>query len=157
MWFSGFFFLILSLIVEVYLWYKLQASLIFLSGRTCTIGGWLNTFLPHCMFRYLYWKNRDKNTESNHFLLQYKSCIVYNFFFWPSKNIRNLNMQKFHRIHPILPLVILSVCPDFRWRSKTRRSPSWSRLAALEVSVRHIEAMTVNNYTPIRVNDRFVM
>ena len=24
-------------------------GLIFLSGRTCTIGGWLNTFLPHCM------------------------------------------------------------------------------------------------------------
>ncbi len=48
MWFSGIFFLILSLIVEVYLWWKLQASLIFLSGRTCTIGGWLNTFLPHC-------------------------------------------------------------------------------------------------------------
>ncbi len=42
-------FLILSLIVEVYLWWKLQASLIFLSGRTCTIGGWLNTFLPHCI------------------------------------------------------------------------------------------------------------
>ncbi len=41
--------LILSLIVEVYLWWKLQASLIFLSGRTCTIGGWLNTFLPHCI------------------------------------------------------------------------------------------------------------
>ncbi len=50
MWFSGFFFLILSLIVEVYLWWKLQDSLIFLNGRTCTIGGWLNTFLPHCMF-----------------------------------------------------------------------------------------------------------
>ncbi len=51
MWFSGFSFLILSLIVEVYLWWTwwLQASLIFLSGRTCTIGGWLNTFLPHCM------------------------------------------------------------------------------------------------------------
>ncbi len=49
MWFSGFYFLILSLIVEVYLWWKLQASLIFLSGRTCTIGGWLNTFLPHCI------------------------------------------------------------------------------------------------------------
>ncbi len=44
------FFLILSLIVEVYLWWKLQASLLFLSGRTCTIGGWLNTFLPHCTF-----------------------------------------------------------------------------------------------------------
>ncbi len=29
MWFSGFVFLILSLIVEVYLWWKLQASLIF--------------------------------------------------------------------------------------------------------------------------------
>ena len=42
------FFLILSVIVEVYLWWKLQASLIFLSGRICTIGGWLNTFLPHC-------------------------------------------------------------------------------------------------------------
>ncbi len=46
--FLDFFFLILSLIVEVYLWWKLQASLVFLSGRTCTIGGWLNTFLPHC-------------------------------------------------------------------------------------------------------------
>ncbi len=50
MWFSGFSFLILSLIVEVYLWWKLQASLIFLSGRSCTIGGWLNTFLPHCIY-----------------------------------------------------------------------------------------------------------
>ncbi len=50
MWFSGLLFLILSLIVEVYLWWKLQASLIFLSGRTCTIGGWLNTFLPRCMY-----------------------------------------------------------------------------------------------------------
>jgi len=49
MWFSGFLFLILSLIVEVYLWWKWQVSLIFLSGRTCTIGGWLNTFLPHCI------------------------------------------------------------------------------------------------------------
>ncbi len=48
------FFLILSLIVEVYLWWKLQASLIFLSGRTCTIGGWLNTFLPHCVYIYIY-------------------------------------------------------------------------------------------------------
>ncbi len=54
MWFSGFFFLILSLIVEVYLWWKLQASLIFLSGRTCTIGGWLNTFFPHCICIYIY-------------------------------------------------------------------------------------------------------
>ncbi len=49
------FFLILSLIVEVYLWWKLQASLIFLSGRTCAIGGWLNTFLPHCIYPiYIY-------------------------------------------------------------------------------------------------------
>ncbi len=55
MWFSGFFFLILSLIVEVYLWWKLQASLIFLSGRTCTIGGWLNTFLPHCIYITFNW------------------------------------------------------------------------------------------------------
>ncbi len=47
-----FFFLIVSLIVEVYLWWKLQASLIFLSGRTCTIGGWLNTFLPHCTYKH---------------------------------------------------------------------------------------------------------
>ncbi len=46
------FFLILSLIFEVYLWWKLQASLIFLSGRTCTIGGWLNKFLPHCIYIY---------------------------------------------------------------------------------------------------------
>ncbi len=39
---------------EVYLWWKLQASLIFLSGRTCTIGGWLNTFLPHCIYIYIH-------------------------------------------------------------------------------------------------------
>ena len=45
-----FFLLMLSVIVEVYLWWKLQASLIFLSGRTCTIGGWLNHFLPHCRY-----------------------------------------------------------------------------------------------------------
>ncbi len=50
--FLDFFFLILSLIVELYLWWKLQASLIFLSGRTCTIGGWLNTFLPHCISKF---------------------------------------------------------------------------------------------------------
>ena len=49
MWFSGFYSLILSVIVEVYLWWKLQASLSFLVGRTCTIGGWLNTFLHHCI------------------------------------------------------------------------------------------------------------
>ncbi len=49
------FVLILSLIVEVYLWWKLQASLIFLSGRTCTIGGWLNTFLPHCRCAHRNW------------------------------------------------------------------------------------------------------
>ncbi len=53
MWFSGFSFLILSLIVEVYLWWKLQASLIFLSGRTCIIGGWLNNFLPHCIYIFM--------------------------------------------------------------------------------------------------------
>ncbi len=52
--FLFFFFLILSLIIEVYLWWKLQASLIFLSGRTCTICGWLNTFLPHCIYIYIY-------------------------------------------------------------------------------------------------------
>ena len=45
-----------SVIVEVYLWWKLQASLIFLSGRTCTIGGWLNTFLPHCKNNLIQWK-----------------------------------------------------------------------------------------------------
>ena len=45
MWFSGF-----SFIVEVYLWWKLQASLIFLCGSTCTIGGWPNTFWPHCRY-----------------------------------------------------------------------------------------------------------
>ena len=36
-------------------WWKLQASLIFLSRRTCTIGGWLNTFLPHCTWCMLLW------------------------------------------------------------------------------------------------------
>ncbi len=54
MWFSGCFVIILSLIVEVYVWWKLQAYLIFLSGRTCTIGGWLNTFLPHCIYIYIH-------------------------------------------------------------------------------------------------------
>ena len=39
----------------MYLWWKLQASLIFLSGRTCTIGGWLNTFLLH--YRVLEWNS----------------------------------------------------------------------------------------------------
>ncbi len=48
------FFFLFCLIVEVYLWWKLQVSLIFLSGRTCTIGGWLNTFLPHCIYIYIY-------------------------------------------------------------------------------------------------------
>ncbi len=55
--FLDFFFLILYLIVEVYLWWKLQASLIFLSGRTCTIGGWLNTFLPHCIYIYNFYNS----------------------------------------------------------------------------------------------------
>ncbi len=55
-------FLILSLIVEVYLWWKLQASLIFLSGRTCTIGGWLNTFLPHCIHIYIFSSKKKKKT-----------------------------------------------------------------------------------------------
>ncbi len=55
-----FFLIILSLIVEVYLWWKLQASLIFLSGRTCTIGGWLNTFLPHCKMYWGLWIKREK-------------------------------------------------------------------------------------------------
>ena len=49
MWFPGFLPTILSLIVEVYLWWKLQAPLIFLRGRTCTISSRLNTFLPHCL------------------------------------------------------------------------------------------------------------
>lgn len=44
---SIFCFHILSLTVEVYLRGKLQASVIFLSERTCTTGGWLNTFLPN--------------------------------------------------------------------------------------------------------------
>ena len=29
------------------------AGLIFLSGRTCTIGDGLNTFLPHCTLKLL--------------------------------------------------------------------------------------------------------
>ncbi len=44
------FFLILSLMVEVYLWWKLQASLIFLSGRTCTIVGWPSHHI--CIYIY---------------------------------------------------------------------------------------------------------
>ncbi len=51
--FLDFLLLILSLIVEVYLWWKLQASLIFLSGRTCTVGGWLNTFFAP-LYIYIY-------------------------------------------------------------------------------------------------------
>ncbi len=71
MWFSGFIFLILSLIAEVYLWWKLQASLIFLSGRTCTIGGWLNTFLPHCT-----WQDTFKSFF-NFVLILYFFCISF--------------------------------------------------------------------------------
>ena len=36
---------------KISIWYR---PLIFLSGRTCTIGGWLNTFLPHCIYIYIY-------------------------------------------------------------------------------------------------------
>ncbi len=52
MWFSGFFSYFVSHSWGIPMM-KLQASLIFLSGRTWTIGGWLNTFLPHCMYSIL--------------------------------------------------------------------------------------------------------
>ncbi len=77
MWFSGFVFLILSLIVEVYLWWKLQASLIFLSGRTCTIGGWLNTFLPHCISSWLPEKNCFANANFVHKFAFYLYNILF--------------------------------------------------------------------------------
>ena len=48
MWFSGFFFLIFCHCWSVPM--MKITGLIFLSGRTCTIGGWLNTFLHHCIF-----------------------------------------------------------------------------------------------------------
>jgi len=39
----------LFLIVEVYIWWKLQISLIILSKIISTISGWLNTFWPYCI------------------------------------------------------------------------------------------------------------
>ncbi len=56
MWFSGFFFLFCLSIVEVIPMMTITGPLhSFLSGRTCTIGGWLNTFLPHCMCFMCMW------------------------------------------------------------------------------------------------------
>jgi len=49
-----------SLIVEVYLWWKLQTSLIILSRRTCTISGWLNSFWPHFGFICAEVKERER-------------------------------------------------------------------------------------------------
>ncbi len=48
MWFSRFSFLIPSLIVEVYLQWKLQISPFFVSGETWKIVSVSNTYLAHC-------------------------------------------------------------------------------------------------------------
>ncbi len=113
MWFSGFFIFILSLIVEVYLWWKLQASLIFLSGRTCTIGGWLNTFLPHYKCPALYNKigffNVAQNTSSKIF---HKNTFVNNKtkyldHFWLS-NVNSYDISWTNAI--VLSALQVSVC-----------------------------------------------
>ncbi len=49
MWFSGFFFKILFLTVEVYLRWKWQISPFFVSGTIWKISSVSNTYLPHCM------------------------------------------------------------------------------------------------------------
>jgi hypothetical protein len=48
MWF-WIFFQMLSVIVEVYLWYKLQTSTCFVSRKTCKISNVSNTCSPHCI------------------------------------------------------------------------------------------------------------
>ncbi len=68
MWFSGFFFLILSLIVEVYLWWQLQASLIFLRGR----DWWLTKyfFAPLYLMKELFWDCLVfSSVSSSHYLI----------------------------------------------------------------------------------------
>ncbi len=52
MWFSGFFFRF-CLTVEGYLWWKLQISSFFVSGKTRKIGSVSNTYLPHCIYQRL--------------------------------------------------------------------------------------------------------
>jgi hypothetical protein len=47
MWFSGF--LRFRLTVEEYLWWKLQTSAYFISGKTCKIGSASNTCSPYCI------------------------------------------------------------------------------------------------------------
>ncbi len=48
MWFSGLFFFILSLTIEVFLRWKLLISPFFVSGK---LGSLSNTYLPHCIYR----------------------------------------------------------------------------------------------------------
>ncbi len=52
MWFSGYFFGILSLTVEMYLRWKLQISPFFVSGKTWKIGSVSKTYLPHCIYTH---------------------------------------------------------------------------------------------------------
>ena len=53
MWFSGFFFS--HFVCHSWSVPMMKITgLIFLSGITCTIGGWLNTFLPHFTYIHTY-------------------------------------------------------------------------------------------------------
>ena len=90
-------FWILSVIVEVYLWLNLQASLIFLSGKTCTIGGWLNTFLPQCIFRPQQW-------HFSHFCRNYSHVLLplYHQRYYLSEFQRLISWNLFHRLHMLM-------------------------------------------------------
>jgi hypothetical protein len=56
-------------------------GLIFLSGRTCTIGGWLNTFLPHCtthhcdLYALMGWPSIHICRQTHWFQVIYKSML----------------------------------------------------------------------------------
>jgi len=85
-WFPGFFFLILSLIVEVCLLWKLQTSLITLSRRTCTISGWLNTFWHH------YIETNWRTFQGNY--ANIKKTGFFFFFFLPELDLINPSSKK---------------------------------------------------------------
>ncbi len=50
------FFYMLSLTVEVYLRWKLQISLFFVSGKPWKIASVSNTYLTHCTLKFYYWR-----------------------------------------------------------------------------------------------------
>ncbi len=95
-----FFFLILSLIVEVYLWWKLQAFLIFLSGRTCTIGGWLNTFLPNCITSALITYDKGTLLDIGHRYTNLFQDTLSSNPSWPLAILQNVEENNGHLNNP---------------------------------------------------------